>query len=935
MRLPPPSGGRRISSRGVVTVVAWASVVAFVVAGLGSALLGRSVFLASDLMQRWAPWRSLGLSDGSATNIWLGDTLDSAVPQTVLVKHSLLDGGLDLWNPYLAGGNQLGSLPDTGLFSPVSWIWFLVPDSYAPGAAKLVEIAVALLGFVLLGRRLQLSAAAQAIAGLVFVSSGFMVAWTNWPQTRVAALVPLLFWACDRAIVLRRARDTVPVALVLGSMLLGGFPAIVGYAVYGVVAYAVVRLAVERAPWRDWLRAVGIGALGAVLGAAIASWQLVPFALNASTTVDRGARVQTSSMHLGFDALATALVPDILGNADDATWVGTGNPIERFSYLGVGALVLVAVAIVVRRRGIAATVALYALGGAAVCLVLLYVGGPFLGLAQVLPVFTDNLVTRLRVMLGFFVALGAALGYDALTRTAAAQDAAPRRRALQAGAVLLAAVGAAGAVLVVRRALYLVPAERIDEVRTGTVVIGAVALACLLVALLARTRGRTWRTVAGVVFPVVLAGQAAVVVDGWWPQSAPETFYPTTAMHRFLEDNLEHDRYISVGQTGLPGTSSYYRLRAANGHGFHAPEWRAMLEEADPDAMLSPTYSVASAEGLTSPALDRLAVRYAVADPGTALSGDVEQVGVATTTRTLVSGEEIASPGFTGGARGVLLELPGGLTGGDHAGLRVSVQDASGVELTATERVLGEVDAGTAVWVALAGEEIGGTEQGRVLVSPLPGSTAGVAAAADGTLAVGVVRPPDDGLTVVQAGDATVYERETALSRFRWASEVRVEPDEDRRVALLGSGRLPAEAVVLDAEGGAVDAGSTARVDVVEDSAQRIELSVSGTGAGYLVVADSLTAGGWSATVDGAPADLVAADEAGAAVLLAQGASQVVLTYEPPGWRAGWAVTAAGWAGIAGVLTPLLVARVRGRRRAAGHAPDGEEVGRGTRAADG
>jgi hypothetical protein len=911
----------------VVTVAAWASVVAFVAAGLGSALLGRSVFLATDLMQRWAPWRSLALGDGSATNIWLGDTLDSAVPQSVLVKQSVLDGHLDVWNPYLAGGVPLGSLPDTGLFSPVSWIWFLVPDSYAPGAAKLVETAVVLLGFVLLGRRLRLSPAAQAIAGLVFVSSGFMVAWTNWPQTRVAALVPLLFWACDRAIVLRRLRDAVPVALVLGSMLLGGFPAIIGYAVYGVLAYAVVRLAVERAPWRDWVRAVGVGALGALLGAAVAAWQLVPFALNTSSTIDLAGRAQTSSMHLGLDSLATALVPDILGNADDPTWVGTGNPIERFSFLGVGALVLVAVAVVVRRRGVASSATLYALGGAAVCLVLLYVGGPFLGLAQELPIFADNLVTRLRVMLGFFVALGAALGYDALTRTTDEEAPVRRRRATWVVAVLVAALGAAGAVLIVRRALYLVPAERIDQVRSGTIVIGAVALACLLLALLARTRGRAWRTAAGVVFPVVLAGQAAVVVDGWWPQSDPATFYPTTAMHEFLDENLGDERFISVGQTALPGTSSLYRLRAANGHAFHTAGWRALLEEADPGAMLSPTYSVTSMDGLTSPALDRLAVRYAVADPGSPLTGDVEELGASVRSQSLEPDGTAISVPFAGPARGVLVELPDGVSGDRSAGVRIALVDANGDERTATDQVTGAVPAGTSIWVALAGEDVGPDEQLRATVTPLGDSAAGVATTADGEWAVGVVRPPDDGLTVVHTGDATVYERATALDRFRWASQVRVEPDEDRRVALLGSRSLPATAVVLDAPGQPADAGATADVEVVEDAAQRVELAVSSTGAGYLVVADSLNGGGWSATVDGADAELVPADEAGAAVRLTAGESRVVLTYEPPGWRAGWTLTWAGWLVVVAIVVPLVVARVRRRRvpdRTAGAEQNGE-----------
>ena len=327
-----PTSGR--SHPSVPTVVAWASVVVFALVGIGSPLLGRAVFLGTDILARYPPWAASGMGEGTATNNWIGDTIDFFVPQMSLIKHSLLGGDLALWNPYVVGGAALGALPDSGLFSPVSWVWFLVPDSYAPGAAKLVEIAVAVAGMALFTRRLGLSSAAQAVSSLVFVSSGFMIAWTNWPQTRVAALVPLLFWATDRAVCQRRWGDALALAFVLASMLLGGFPAIVGYAVYGVMGYAVVRLVSLRASAVEWLRAAGLGISGAALGVGLAAWQLVPFAVNAISVVDFSSRAQATYMHLAWSALSTAVVPEILGGVAEPSWGGSANPIERFSYLG-------------------------------------------------------------------------------------------------------------------------------------------------------------------------------------------------------------------------------------------------------------------------------------------------------------------------------------------------------------------------------------------------------------------------------------------------------------------------------------------------------------------------------------------------------------------------------------------------------------------------
>ena len=43
-------------------------------------------------------------------------------------------------------------------------------------------------------RRHGLTRAAGVLAGIVFAASGYMMMWTNWPQTRVGAFIPLLFW---------------------------------------------------------------------------------------------------------------------------------------------------------------------------------------------------------------------------------------------------------------------------------------------------------------------------------------------------------------------------------------------------------------------------------------------------------------------------------------------------------------------------------------------------------------------------------------------------------------------------------------------------------------------------------------------------------------------------------------------------------------------
>jgi hypothetical protein len=905
----PPSNGAQVrESRptrsrrhvSVPTVVAWASVVIFALVGIGSPLLGRAVFLGTDILTGFAPWASQHIGNGSITNNWLGDTIDSMAPQTVLLKHSVLDGNFAQWNPYVAGGTPLGALPNMGLFSPVSWVWFLVPDSYAPGAAKLVEIVVSVVGMALFTRRLGLSSAARAVSALVFVSSGFMIAWTNWPQTRVAALVPLLFWAVDRVVCRRRWRDALPLALVFASMLLGGFPAVVGYAVYGVLAYAVVRLLALRAGRVAWVRSAVLGVSGAALGVGLAAWQLVPFLVNAISVVDFSSRAQTSDIHIAWSALSTAVVPGILSGPNDPVWGGSGNPIERFSYLGAATVVLVGAAFVVRsRRRTVRAVKLYAIVAAGICALLIYGGGPVLALAQRFPVFSNNYVGRLGLMLGFFIAVCAGYGFNQIQEPVTFSEElrsrpGSRARALLAAPWIVVGLSAIGLAVLVRTTLYLAPAQAIGQVREGTIVVaGLVALCGLLVLLAWSTKSRTWASVVGVIIPVVLVGQALFVVHSWWPQSPLASFYPPTATTEFLSHNLGAERYITVGQTMLPGTSSMYKLRAANGHAFQTSQMRDLLVAADAGAMRSATYSVTSLAGLTSPALDRMAVRYGVADPGMPIPGRQELLGKATSTAVVGPSGSILSGPFTAGVRGVFVDLPQGLAVDRDGGLRVTVVAQNGTVLASTTRLVRATHAATTLWVALAAEDIGPGVSARVKLEGLHSSSMVVPIDHDGSWAVTLLRAQDD-LKVVHTGDTTIYERKSATSRFRWASLDRVVVDEQARVRLLSSGKVPATTVVLERAADAPNlvGSSSASVDAVTDDADHLKIAVDAKGSGFLVVADAMRVGGWTASVDGRASPLLPADEAFSAVYLGSGRHVVDLTYEAPGLRLGTVISA-------------------------------------------
>ncbi|MBF0686357.1 MAG: YfhO family protein [Cellulomonas sp.] len=915
------------ASRGVtlVTAAAWCGLALFVVVGVGSALLGRTVFAATDMLGAYAPWDGV-LADTPARNPWPADTVDSVIPRLLLLKHALLEGDMPWWNPYVAGGSPLGSLPDSSMFSPLTLPWLLVPDVYAPGLVKLLEIAVGVGGMVLLLRRLGLGPASWAVGSLAFLSSGFMIAWTGWPQTRVAVLLPLLLWAVDRAVEHRRWRDALPLGAVIAAMLLGGFPAVLLHGAYASLVLVVVRLWHARAALREWLRSVAVATSGALLGAALSAWQLIPFALNTTSAVSLDRRLQSPEMHLDWSALATTFAPDVLGAVDDPLWGGSRNPVERLSYVGAVTLVLVVLALAVRsRRALSWPLVTAATGGAA-CVAVVY-SGLALGLVQRLPGFDVNYVGRVRGLLGLVAAVCAAYGMERLVRSVRARSTdvpqadarsddhetvpRPTRRPVPATAWVLGGAAAVALAVAVVRALRAAPHEQVGAAWTGLVVgvvLLAVAVTLLLVAL--RTSRRSWAVAAAVCLPLLMAVQAGQVAHAWWPRSPVSTFYPETPTHEVLRDRLGSDRFTSTGLTMLPGSSTAYGLRSATGHAFHTEEWRALLESADPDAMRSDTYSTMTSEALGSPALDRLAARYAVVEPGAELLGDLERTSRPRGDAPLLQGEWATSAELDGPVRGVRVDLVMGLVfaSGQEGTLVLELVDDDDRVVARTAQVTRGFAHPGSVWMALPSVDEEGPLRVRLRVDD---ATVTLQTDRQGRWATNVVRADDD-LVVVHTGDATVYERTTALPRFRWASEVVVEDDPESRVALLAGGHLDDDEAVLDVPPATTPtAGSRGVVRVLQDD-DRIVLDVAADGDGVLVVADARRPG-WHARVDGRPVELIGVDHALSGVEISAGQHTVELTYAPPGLVTGLWTTTAGVVVLLAAGVTLAVRRFRAR----------------------
>ena len=429
----------------------------FVLVTLGPALVGRGALIDVDLLTRVAPFSSIsGENIGDAITC-RSDTLNYYLPGMRAIKAAFWSGDFPTWAPYEVGGVPLASVPNHAALSPLSLPWLLLPLWLAPAFVKLLEILVAVGGMFGFLRRHGVSRGASILAGIVFASSGFMMMWTNWPHTRVAALIPALFWALERTVQRRKPLDLVLVAVVCASMLLGGFPAVTLYALTLGAVYVLVRaFTLGERDWRSIGTTVVRTGAGVVLGIGLAAIQILPFVLNLGTLglEERDA----AGVHLPLGLFLTTGVPDSVGLCADYESYSMVNPVEAVGFLGVTALVLVVCALVLRppSSGDGDRAPRSFLGLAlVVVVVLVWIGGPLLSAVQVLPFYSTNSITRAQSVFGFLAAALAGVGIDRLRAGWAAhrEESRPRAARDNSRLLVLVAVIAFGVTVVLRARL--------------------------------------------------------------------------------------------------------------------------------------------------------------------------------------------------------------------------------------------------------------------------------------------------------------------------------------------------------------------------------------------------------------------------------------------------------------------------------------------------
>jgi hypothetical protein len=304
---------------------------------------------AADVLKRpWArmmalfaavPWLIVGLPAAAGLTWLAGDNLIQNFPLRVLVGVDLRNGHAPVWDPYLWSGSPLLSAFNAGAAYPVTWLFAVLPGALAWVVNQVTVEVVAAFGMVVLLRVLGRSWAASGLGALAFTYGGFMaIQSVHIDLVEAGAWLPWAFAGLHRAADPGEGRSASPwvamVGLAIGMMGLTGAtePIIDGAMVLGL--YALWLLWRSRTRVRVLLRVV----VGAALGLALASAQLVPGALlqaQSQRAIHNYWYFTSGSMNKSLTILG--LDPLVLGTNHlfKVPYFATYNLPEVTSYIGI------------------------------------------------------------------------------------------------------------------------------------------------------------------------------------------------------------------------------------------------------------------------------------------------------------------------------------------------------------------------------------------------------------------------------------------------------------------------------------------------------------------------------------------------------------------------------------------------------------------------
>ncbi|HVT03380.1 MAG TPA: hypothetical protein VHL58_08385 [Thermoanaerobaculia bacterium] len=354
-------------------------------------------YLAQDLY----PWKALVQNGFRAGNALLSDPPLQFIPWREVARISILHGEMPYLNPFAGAGSILWANPQAAVLFPLTLLGLPFSSFAWPLFSATAKVLCGLMASYLFLRSESLSQHAAIFGAISYGFCAFTIAFLLFPHTNVTVLLPLLLWGIVQS---RRSwRGAAAFAVILFVMLIGGHPESVVHIALLAIPFAVARAWGDRAA----LRRIFAGGL---VGCALAGPALIPFAATLRTG-ERLERIErqrdlAAPPHLTVANLAGFIAPALLSDRRSPDAEENFNEVAT-QYVGVIAFILAIVAIVREARRLRFWWVSF------LCLLPLAFRSPLL---DSIPLVNLVMNGRIRVILGFIVAVLAAQGFDAVIR---------------------------------------------------------------------------------------------------------------------------------------------------------------------------------------------------------------------------------------------------------------------------------------------------------------------------------------------------------------------------------------------------------------------------------------------------------------------------------------------------------------------------------------